>query len=54
MVSTAVGPGLPFSLMAFVIESQPLLETYYAMHVQSPMGWTNEIDLRPFQEDWTY
>ena len=31
-----------------------LAETYYAMHVQSPMGWTNEIDLRPFQEDWTY
>ena len=31
-----------------------IAETYYAMHVQSPMAWTNEIDLRPFQEDWTY
>ena len=31
-----------------------LAESYYAMYVQSPMGWTNEIDLRPFQEEWTY
>lgn len=31
-----------------------LAETYYAMYAQSPMGWSNEIDLRPFQEEWTY
>ena len=27
---------------------------YFAMHMQSPLAWTNEIDLRPYQEDWTY
>jgi NAD(P)-dependent dehydrogenase (short-subunit alcohol dehydrogenase family) len=31
-----------------------LAETYYQMHLQSPMAWSNEIDLRPFTEDWTY
>ena len=31
-----------------------LAETYYTMHMQGPMAWTNELDLRPFTEDWTY
>eukprot|EP00966_Prymnesium_polylepis_P020415 469892-Prymnesium_polylepis.1 len=33
-----------------------LADTYLLRHVyaQSPMGWTNELDLRPFQEEWTY
>lgn len=33
---------------------EELAETYFAMHMQSPMAWTNELDLRPYQEDWTY
>jgi len=31
-----------------------LAEAYYMLHTQSPMAWTNEIDLRPYTEDWTY
>jgi len=31
-----------------------LADTYFALHAQSPMAWTNEIDLRPYTEDWTY
>ena len=30
-----------------------IAETYFALHQQSPRGWTNEIDIRPFQEGWT-
>ena len=31
-----------------------LAETYYALHEQPPMAWSNEIDLRPYTEDWTF
>jgi len=30
-----------------------IAESYYAMYEQSPMGWSNEIDIRPFQEGWS-
>lgn len=30
-----------------------IAESYYAMYEQSPLGWSNEIDIRPFQEGWT-
>ena len=33
---------------------EDLADAYYAMHMQSPMAWTNEMDLRPFIEDWTF
>ena len=28
-----------------------LAETFYTLHMQSPMAWTNELDLRPYTED---
>ena len=28
-------------------------DTYFAIHEQSPLGWSNEIDIRPFQEGWS-
>ena len=31
-----------------------LAETYYALHEQPPTAWSNEIDLRPYTEDWTF
>jgi len=30
-----------------------IAETYFALHEQSPLGWSNEIDVRPFQEGWS-
>lgn len=30
-----------------------IAESYYAMYEQSPLGWSNEIDIRPFQEGWS-
>lgn len=30
-----------------------IAETYVSIHEQSPMGWTNEIDIRPYTEAWT-
>mmetsp|Transcript_4765 Transcript_4765/g.8977 ORF Transcript_4765/g.8977 Transcript_4765/m.8977 type:complete len:254 (-) Transcript_4765:126-887(-) len=30
-----------------------IAETYFAMYEQSPMGWSNEIDIRPFLEGWS-
>lgn len=27
-----------------------IAETYFALAQQSPLGWSNEIDIRPFQE----
>eukprot|EP00747_Dinoflagellata_sp_TGD_P039186 gnl/TRDRNA2_/TRDRNA2_140115_c0_seq2.p1 gnl/TRDRNA2_/TRDRNA2_140115_c0~~gnl/TRDRNA2_/TRDRNA2_140115_c0_seq2.p1 ORF type:complete len:219 (+),score=50.71 gnl/TRDRNA2_/TRDRNA2_140115_c0_seq2:188-844(+) len=30
-----------------------IAETYYSLHEQSPLGWSNEIDIRPFQEGWS-
>ena len=30
-----------------------LADVYYSMYTQSPMAWTNELDLRPYTEDWT-
>ena len=30
-----------------------LADTYFALHMQSPMAWSNEVDLRPFTEDWS-
>ena len=56
-VFTSVGMGETYGKMAGgrkLADIDALAETYYAMYVQSPMGWTNEIDLRPFQEEWTY
>ena len=31
-----------------------LADTYWAVARQSPMAWSNEIDLRPYTEDWTF
>ena len=30
-----------------------IAETYFALYEQSPLGWSNEIDIRPFQEGWS-
>jgi NAD(P)-dependent dehydrogenase (short-subunit alcohol dehydrogenase family) len=30
-----------------------IAETYYHVFEQSPLGWSNEIDIRPFQEGWS-
>lgn len=30
-----------------------IAETYFALSQQSPLGWSNEIDIRPFQEGWS-
>ena len=30
-----------------------IADTYFAIHEQSPLGWSNEIDIRPFQEGWS-
>ena len=30
-----------------------IAETYVSIHEQSPMGWTNEIDIRPYTEAWS-
>eukprot|EP00940_MAST-03C_sp_MAST-3C-sp2_P001746 g1746.t1 len=30
-----------------------IAETYFAIHQQSPLGWSNEIDIRPYTEGWT-
>lgn len=30
-----------------------IAETYYSLYQQSPLGWSNEIDIRPFQEGWS-
>lgn len=30
-----------------------IAETYYALSQQSPLGWSNEVDIRPFQEGWS-
>lgn len=30
-----------------------IAETYFALAQQSPLGWSNEIDIRPFQEGWS-
>ena len=32
---------------------EDISETYYSLYEQSPMGWSNEIDIRPFQEGWS-
>eukprot|EP00445_Apocalathium_hangoei_P016272 CAMPEP_0203892566 /NCGR_PEP_ID=MMETSP0359-20131031/35739_1 /ASSEMBLY_ACC=CAM_ASM_000338 /TAXON_ID=268821 /ORGANISM="Scrippsiella Hangoei, Strain SHTV-5" /LENGTH=252 /DNA_ID=CAMNT_0050814557 /DNA_START=28 /DNA_END=783 /DNA_ORIENTATION=- len=29
-----------------------IAETYFELSRQSPLGWSNEIDIRPFQEGW--
>ncbi len=34
-------------------DTDQIAETYYAVHQQSLMALSNEIDLRPFQEGWT-
>jgi len=33
--------------------SDDIAESYYAVYEQSPLGWSNEIDIRPFQEGWS-
>ena len=33
--------------------TKDIAETYFALHQQSPLGWSNEVDIRPFQEGWT-
>ena len=30
-----------------------IAETYYHIFEQSPLGWSNEIDIRPYQEGWS-
>ena len=30
-----------------------IAETYFAIYQQSPLGWSNEIDIRPYTEGWT-
>jgi len=30
-----------------------IAETYFALAQQSPLGWSNEVDIRPFQEGWS-
>jgi NAD(P)-dependent dehydrogenase (short-subunit alcohol dehydrogenase family) len=30
-----------------------IADTYYALYQQSPLGLSNEIDIRPFQEKWS-
>jgi NAD(P)-dependent dehydrogenase (short-subunit alcohol dehydrogenase family) len=30
-----------------------IAETYFAIYQQSPLGWSNEIDIRPYQEGWS-
>ncbi len=30
-----------------------IAETYYSLYKQSPLAWSNEIDIRPFQEGWS-
>ena len=27
-----------------------IAETYFALAQQSPLGWSNEVDIRPFQD----
>jgi hypothetical protein len=30
-----------------------IADTYYWVHTQPPLGWTNELDIRPSQENWS-
>lgn len=31
-----------------------IAETYFSLSQQKKNGWTNEIDIRPFKENWTF
>jgi len=42
--------GYPLEKLADVKE---IAKTYYHLHMQNKMAWTNEIDIRPHTEDWT-
>jgi len=35
------------------VKPDDLANTYYSLHLQSPSAWTNELDVRPFTEEWT-
>jgi len=30
-----------------------IANSYWALHMQSPMAWSNEIDIRPYKEGWS-
>lgn len=31
-----------------------IAETYWTVHEQPKSAWSNEIDIRPYTEDWTF
>lgn len=31
-----------------------IAETYWTVHEQPKSAWSNEIDIRPYTEEWTY
>ena len=31
-----------------------IADTYYWVHTQPALGWTNELDIRPCQENWSF
>ena len=49
IVERSIGPDLAPDRL---IQTRSVAEAYWALHNQSPDGWTHELDIRPYSERW--